>query len=300
MTVLTRAAPAKINLYLHVTGRRDDGYHLLDSLVVFAGTADSVSAGPGPGPENAVTLDVTGPFAAAAGPGEDNLALLAARALQREAGRALAPVALAVWKELPAAAGLGGGSADAAAALRVLDRFWALGLDEAALARLALSLGADVPMCLAGCPARARGVGADLAPLAFLPPLHIVLVNPGTPVPTDQVFGALTRRDTPLDLADPVFAARTPADFAAVLARMRNDLEAAAIGIEPVIAQVLDRLAHTDGCLLVRMSGSGATCFALYGDARAALKAAGDIATDAPGWWVRASALRHEPPAVTG
>lgn len=268
-------APAKVNLTLHVTGRRADGYHLLDSLVVFAGEGDRLRVTPAPDWE----LAVTGPFADRVPRGADNLVLRAARL----AGGA--PAAITLDKRLPVASGLGGGSADAAAVLRALSA-----LDGRPVPADAASLGADLPVCLPSRPARMRGIGEDLAPVPDLPPAYLVLVNPGAAVATPQVFATLTRRDNaPMPAELPNW--RDAAALAAWLAGQRNDLEDAAREIAPAIGVALARLSATEGCLLARMSGSGATCFGLYASRVEAAAAAGALARAHPGWWVRATDL---------
>lgn len=271
---VTEAAPAKINLCLHVTGRRADGYHLIDSLVVFAGVADRVTAASGHG----LTLGITGPEAAGLSDEADNLVLRAARAMGE------ADVSLTLWKALPVASGIGGGSADAAAALRALARLTGTPLPDAATV---LALGADVPVCLAGHPARMQGVGEVLAPLPPLPPLWVVLVNPRVAVPTPLVFAALDRPENPVipDLPSSGWTdARQLAEW--LVARTRNDLERPAHGVERVIADVAAALAATTGCLMTRMSGSGATCFGLFATAGKAQAAAAQVRAARPGWWV--------------
>jgi 4-diphosphocytidyl-2-C-methyl-D-erythritol kinase len=271
-------APAKVNLFLHVVGRRADGYHLLDSLVVFAGAADRVTAAP------AATLEltVTGPGAAAlAGDPTDNLVLRAARALAASAG-VLAGARLVLEKTLPVASGIGGGSADAAAALRLLGRMWEVSVPAAELAAMAQAIGADVPVCFAGRPARMGGVGEILADPPALPPFGLVLVNPGVAVSTPAVFRARAASFShcatlPAGWAD-------AAAMAADLADLANDLEAPARTLCPAIDAVLAALRGAPGCLLARMSGSGATCFGLFADAGAARIAA--EAVRRPGWWV--------------
>ncbi len=270
----TEFAPAKINLALHVTGRRADGYHLLDSLVVFAGVGDRVSAAAGDG----VTLAITGPQAGHLAVAPDNSVL---RAVAIFGGAR--SVAITLDKVLPVASGIGGGSADAAATLRALAAFWGVGLPGA---DAVLALGADVPVCLAGRPARMTGIGEAVAVLAHdLPPAWLVLVNPGVGVATPAVFKALTMRDHP---ALPAVLPRwhDVRGMAAFLGDQRNDLEGPAITIAPVIADVKAALAAQAGCLMARMSGSGATCFGLFGDAAAAALAASVIAKAQPGWWV--------------
>jgi 4-diphosphocytidyl-2-C-methyl-D-erythritol kinase len=273
-------APAKINLYLHVVGKRDDGYHLLDSLVAFADIADEVSARPAA----SLTLDVEGPFAASlAGDSGENLVLRAARLLAGRIG--VEPRAsLRLVKRLPVASGIGGGSSDAAAALRVLAALWGATLGEAELAELAAGLGADVPVCVAARPAWLGGIGERLEPAPPLPETGILLVNPLRPLPTPAVFKARTG-----PFSAPGRAATLSGDaggLAAFLATRRNDLAAAAIGLMPEIALVLDLLAALPGALLARMSGSGATCFALFASAEAAAAAARRLAAAQQGWWV--------------
>ena len=275
-------APAKVNLALHVCGRRADGYHLLDSLVVFADMGDVVRAEPA----EALTLDVTGPFGAALAGEADNLVLRAARALAAAAGVA-AQARITLEKHLPVASGIGGGSADAAAALRVLARLWNV---PAANADLALRLGADVPVCLAGKAARMGGIGEVLAPAPVLPTCGLLLVNPGVAVATPAVFKARTGAfSPPLDLPG---AWADAAAMAADLARLGNDLEAPAVALAPAIGAVLAALRALPGVLLARMSGSGATCFALFASAGEAATAAARVAR--AGWWCWGGALRTE------
>ena len=285
-------APAKVNLYLHVLGRRADGYHLLDSLIAFADIGDEVTATPA----DTLTLTVGGPEAEAiAGLGDDNLVLHAARLLAARAG-IKASASLHLDKRLPAAAGIGGGSSDAAATLRALSRLWAHRLDEAALMAFALEWGADVPACLAGRPVWVGGVGEELEPAAALPPAGIVLANPRRSLPTAVVF---QRRSGPFSASgrfNPVLS--DAAGLAAALSVRRNDLTEAALALVPEIGAVLECLAALPGALIARMSGSGATCFALFADRTAALAAGEVLATVEPGWWTAAGALVAEPPAI--
>jgi len=279
---LTETAPAKVNLFLHVLGRRADSYHLLDSLVVFADVGDELRAAQAEG----LSLCLEGPFAAGLTRGPDNLVLRAARSLAAEAG--IAPRGrLTLRKNLPVASGIGGGSADAAAALRLLCRLWCVAPDAGVLARLAQGLGADVPVCLAGRASRMGGIGERLEPAPALPACGIALVNPGVAVATADVFRA--RRGAFSPPAE--LPARWPdaAVMAADLAKQRNDLEQPAMALQPVIAAVLAALAATPGCLLARMSGSGATCFGLYASADAAARAAAWLQ---PEWWRWGGALR--------
>ncbi len=279
---LTEAAPAKVNLYLHVIGRREDGYHLLDSLVVFAGISDTLSAEPAAG----ISLRVEGPFAAMLPAEADNLVLRAARLLAAEAG-GKAGADLVLSKHLPVASGIGGGSADAAAALRLLCRLWRVTLPSAQSARLAERLGADVPVCLAGRTARMGGIGERLAPGPALPPCGVVLVNPGVGVATADVFRA--RRGAWSEPAGLPARWQDAAAMAADLGKLRNDLEPAATMLRPVIGDVLAALAATPGCLLARMSGSGATCFGLYAGPEDARRALGPLR--GRDWWCWAGSL---------
>ncbi|WP_284164651.1 4-(cytidine 5'-diphospho)-2-C-methyl-D-erythritol kinase [Frigidibacter sp. SD6-1] len=270
-------APAKINLTLHVTGRRADGYHLLDSLVVFADVGDLVRAGPA----EDLTLEIAGPMAAGLTAGPDNLVMKAARMM------GVSGAALRLEKHLPVASGIGGGSSDAAATLRAMARLTGKPLPDAAAI---LALGADVPVCLDPRPQRMRGVGERLEPVDGLPPFWMVLVNPGTGVPTPAVFRDLDRRDGP-PMADPLPALRTFDTLAAFLADQRNDLEAPARRIAPVIGEVLQALSAQPGCRLARMSGSGATCFGLFAAPQEAATARARIAATRPDWWASDTGL---------
>ena len=280
-------APAKLNLYLHVTGRRADGYHELDSLVTFTALADTLEIAPA----ESLRLSVTGPFADALDMG-DNLAARAATALAEKLGRP-ADVRITLDKRIPVAAGLGGGSADAAAVLRGLARLWRLGAEHAGdLRETALGLGADVPVCLDSRAANMAGVGEALSAPPRLPPCGVLLVNPGVPVPTGPVFAA---RRGPFSAASRIDEApHDAAALAALLRSRRNDLEQPALAQVPEIGQVLARLAAAPGCLLARMSGSGGTCFGLFKDEAAAAGTAGAIARDDPAWWVQPTRLVHD------
>lgn len=278
---ITRYAPAKINLALHVTGQRVDGYHLIESLAVFTRFGDRVTVSA----SDEDSFSVSGPFAAHVPLDETNLALRARDALRAVFPvEAATPVAITLEKNLPVASGIGGGSSDAAAALRGLAEFWAI--DDTALARIGLSLGADLPMCLAAQPLIARGVGDDLTTLPGFPALGLVLVNPGVAVSTADVFGALTQRDNA-----PLPPLPAHVDFHSLrnwLETTRNDLEPAAREIEPAIgtaAAALDRA----GSGFTRMSGSGATCFGLFETGNVAKRAAVAIRTRHPGWFVAAT-----------
>ncbi|MEJ6395701.1 4-(cytidine 5'-diphospho)-2-C-methyl-D-erythritol kinase [Gymnodinialimonas sp. 2305UL16-5] len=255
-------APAKVNLALHVTGCRDDGYHLLDSIVVFAGMGDWLSVAPAP----QMALRVTGPRASGVPEDERNLAWQAAEWAGRQAK-------IVLEKHLPHAGGIGGGSSDAAAVLR------ALGTNGVG----AEAIGADVPVCLRGRPCRMSGIGDVLADVPPIPSLWIALVNPGVEVPTGAVFAALDRVDgSPLPEPD------WGMDFIGWLSQTRNDLELPAQKLQPVIGDVLERLRGTRGCLFAHMSGSGATCFGLFGDEPSARAA---VAAMPSRWWAEATEI---------
>jgi len=272
-------APAKINLALHVTGRRADGYHLLESLAVFTELGDRITVAPA-AEDN---FSVTGPFAAHVPPDGDNLVMRARDALRALAPGAAAPVAITLEKNLPIASGIGGGSSDAAATLRALARLWRIDAD---LAAPGLELGADVPMCLAARSLVARGIGEALEEVA-LPPLPLVLVNPGVAVATPDVFRALTSRENPP--LPPLPAGIDAGGLASWLRTARNDLEAPAKALAPAISDVLDGL-NGSGALVARMSGSGATCFGLFDSTDAAARSADALRRDRPGWFVAATA----------
>lgn len=278
--MIREEAPAKINLALHVTGQRADGYHLLDSLVVFAGMGDSLSFAPAPD----LSLSVTGPLAAGVPTGPDNLIAQAAALLHRDQG-----ASITLDKQLPHAAGLGGGSADAAACLRGLARLWGRPLPGAASC---LALGADVPVCLSPDPQRMQGIGEILSPLPPLPPLWAVLVNPRVPVPTGSVFNGLSSKRNP-PMATPDWADYH--SFITWLARARNDLEPPALTLAPEVGQA-SRALRESGADLARMSGSGATCFGLFETATQAANAAQRIASAQPGWWVQATQIQTRRP----
>lgn len=267
-------APAKINLTLHVTGQRADGWHLLDSLVVFAALGDRIEAGSAPG------LAIDGPFAAAVPAGGDNLVLKAA------ALAGAADPALRLTKNLPPASGMGGGSSDAAAVLR----HYGACLGTGAL----MQLGADIPVCMAApAPSRMAGLGEAVTPIPGVPGLWLLLVNPGLPLSTPAVFRALARRQNP-PMPAHLPRWRDGAALADWLAGQRNDLEAPARALEPVIGTVLSALAVQPGCLLARMTGSGATCFGIFAE-RAARDAA-CAALARPGWFTAATETAHRAP----
>lgn len=271
---------AKINLALHVRRRRADGYHDIETIFAFADFGDSLTVRAA----DDVTLTIRGPFGAGLSADEGNLVMRAARALAGACGIA-AGAALALDKRLPVASGIGGGSADAAAALRLLNRFWGIGADEAALRAIAAPLGADVPACVGSRTQRGDGAGEQLRGLADddLRGKAVLLVNPGVPLATGPVFAAWDGIDRGALAGGPPLAAAKGA---------RNDLQAPAVSLCPAIGAVLEALAARPGAALTRMSGSGATCFALFeadADAEAARAA---IAAAHPGWWTAASRLR--------
>ena len=287
MALIDRA-PAKVNLTLRVLARRRDGYHSLESLVVFAREHDRLSFAPG----EALELRLRGPTVAAAGPVADNLVLKAARALAGEvAGLKLGRFTLT--KRLPVAAGLGGGSADAAAALRLLARANRLRPDDVRLFKAARKVGADVPVCIDPRPRWMRGIGEVLSEPLALPELPAVLVNPGVALATKDVFAKLglapgERRGRPQAKV------RLPRDrdaLLALLAARGNDLESPAVALKPAVARVLKALRRQKGCRLACMSGSGATCFGLFETQRAAQAAARVLSAAQPRWWVRATVL---------
>lgn len=278
MTSVSVNAPAKVNLYLHVTGKRADGYHLLDSLFVFAADGDVVTVRDSDG----LTLDMSGDYAAFLSNGEDNIVVKAARALAKAAG--VEPkAAISLEKNLPVASGIGGGSTDAAATLKALSRLWNVRLSDEKTMEIALALGADVPSCLAAKPVCVSGVGEKLTPAPELPPLALLLVNPNRPVSTPAVFKSRA----------PVFTAPAPFtrkmtdfdEFVDELKKRRNDLSDAARALEPAVSDVLDALRADPLCRLARMSGSGGTCFGVFetkGDASSCLQRLKKKHAD---WW---------------
>ncbi len=283
MTRVEAFAPAKINLTLHVTGQRSDGYHLLDSLVAFANVGDQLKMRPG----NGLTLTISGPEAGNLLAGDDNLVLRAGRLFRSDQGAQIELI-----KNLPVASGIGGGSADAAATLRALARLWDRPLPDM---NAVLGLGADVPVCLTGVPARMRGIGDDVMPVPPLPGyLGLVLINPGVGVSTQAVFRRLENKcNDPMQTTIPAFA--DAQSFGAWLKDQRNDLQKPAIAQAPVIGDVLDALS-AENPLLARMSGSGATCFGLYTTEAEARAAGGVLREKHPDWWVKWGRLT--PPAA--
>ena len=270
-------APAKVNLTLHVTGRREDGYHELDSLVMFADIGDRIRV---------ARSDV--PIMIIGGPMGDTIPTDGSNLIARAATAMGVTADIRLDKHLPPAAGLGGGSSDAAAVLRALAE-----LSGRPMPKDVLPLGADVPVCIYGRPARMQGVGDVILPAVKLPELHAVLVNPRIPVLTAEVFKRLKKRDNP---PMPVNLPRNVPMIELVdwLREMRNDLQAPAIKAEPVIDTMFRALEVTPGCLLTRMSGSGGTCFGLYADAETAAAAAGRMTEQHPNWWVAATRLNAQ------
>jgi 4-diphosphocytidyl-2-C-methyl-D-erythritol kinase len=278
--MIRRFAPAKVNLFLHVTGKRSDGYHLLDSLAVFPKIGDWVTAEAGA----ELSLAISGPFGGALQADSENLILRAARALGGDQG-----AMLGLEKHLPIASGIGGGSADAAAALLALRNLCGIATP---LHDIALALGADVPVCLASRPARMSGIGDILQPAPKLPAFGMVLVNPGIAVPTPAVFRARTGAFSPTATLPEAWD--STAAMAADLAALTNDLETPAITIAPIIADVLAAIAALPGCLLARMSGSGATCFGIFATPDQAATQAASLTN--PGWWRWGGGLYEPPP----
>jgi len=322
---VSRSAPAKINLYLHITGRRDDGFHELDSLVAFADVGDVITVSASDG----LSLSITGPFAGGLSCGEDNLVLRAARKLAERAG-VKANAHIVLEKNLPIASGIGGGSADAAATLKALVQFWNIELadddihhvahdvaDNIDMARalstlfklwrddlggdmlgaIGLELGADVPVCLEGRPAYMGGIGERLDMAPHLPAAWLVLVNPGVSVSTPEVFQAY--KTSEVAFTKPARFHGHPHDaqhLAELLSERGNNLMAPAVTLNPEIQEVLDALQNQDGALLVRMSGSGATCFALFASQNDAARAASALAQDHPNWWIAAAQMLETAP----
>ncbi len=276
---LVVSAPAKINLFLHVGDQRADGFHALESLVVFAGVGDTLSFAPADG----LSLSITGPFAAGLDSGPDNLVMKAARLLAERAA-VTGGARIVLTKNLPVASGIGGGSADAAATLRGLVQLWKLKMPPDDLRRVGEALGSDVPVCVDSMSALMEGRGEKVTILDGVPEMPMVMINPGVAVPTGKIFAALKgRRGIGLPLPP------TMRDAAALVAYLKstvNDLEAPACEVAPVIGTVLKALASQEGVLLVRMSGSGATCFALFHSDEFAIAAANALQSRNPEWWI--------------
>ncbi len=287
--LLVERAPAKVNLTLHVVGRRADGYHELESLVAFSRSGDALTLLPG----GEFRFHVDGPMAAAAGDPQKNLVVKAVRHLaELVAGLKLG--ALHLKKNLPVAAGIGGGSSDAAAGLRLVARANGLAFEDPRILTAARSTGADVPICLAGKARMMMGIGERLGPHLHLPPLPALLVNPRQPIETKTVFAELRERPGSATGFGPHPQITSGLSYTALLAALckgSNDLEDAACVLAPVIGDVLAILAAARGCKLTRMSGSGATCFGIFTDCRAAGRAKKAILEAHPGWWVKTAML---------
>ena len=282
--ILAEFAPAKVNLYLHVGPLRPDGFHPLSSLMVFADVGDRLRLEP----DDRFGVEVDGPFAGHAPPGDDNLVTRAASALFSRLGVEAPPARVILSKQLPAGAGLGGGSADAAAVLRLLRRAMDLQIEDAVLLEICAGLGSDIPACLASAPVIAEGRGEVLSPAASMTALSAVLVRPDAASPTGPVYRAFDGLglDVPIEPPPAPAAFADAAQVVSYLETCRNDLEAPAMGLEPRIGEVLAALRGAPESLLVRMSGSGSACFALCADDAAAAALAGRLHTARPEWWV--------------
>jgi 4-diphosphocytidyl-2-C-methyl-D-erythritol kinase len=284
--VIEAFAPAKINLFLHVGEKRSAGFHDLESLAVFVDIGDTLAFSPSP----ELTLTLDGPFAGGLKAEDDNLVLRAARALAAHAGRPAAAAAIRLTKQLPVASGIGGGSADAAAVLRGLTRLWALDLSWTELRAVAETIGSDVPVCVESKSSWMEGRGERITPATALPRIPMLLVNPGIAVSTADVFRTLATRHG----AGAINRAATlssSSELIAFLKKTSNDLQSPAQHIAPVIGHVLDELSRMPGVELWRMSGSGATCFALFDDQNSAEMAEVALSHTHPDWWVRATLI---------
>jgi 4-diphosphocytidyl-2-C-methyl-D-erythritol kinase len=273
--VIQEFAPAKINLFLHVGDKRADGFHPLQSLAVFTDRGDALTIAPA----SELSLKIEGPFAKGLDGEGDNLVLRAARALS------VGGAAITLTKNLPVASGIGGGSSDAAAALRGLRALWNATADDARLCELAAALGSDIPVCVGAAPAFMEGRGEILRPAQSLPRIAMLLVNPGVAVPTRDVFASLKTRSG-IDMALPRGVFGDTADLLRFLETTRNDLEAPACEIQPIIAEVLGAIATLPGALFTRMSGSGATCFGIFADDGSCTRAAETLRQACPDWWI--------------
>lgn len=286
---LSERAPAKINLTLHVLGRGADGWHRLESLVAFSRAGDHLTFRPG----ETLSLSIEGPTAPAAGDVADNLVLRAARHFSQHFPQATLG-AFHLVKRLPVAAGIGGGSSDAAAALRLLARANGVSLDDEGLIEAARETGSDVPVCLGARARMMRGRGEELGPLLKLPPLVGLIVNPGVPLETKSVFarmGLSPGAETGFGAHPALSPAMASETLIASLSKGRNDMESAACRLAPIIGDVLAILSAAPGCRLARMSGSGATCFAIFRDCKAAARARKAILRAHPRWWVKSCVL---------
>lgn len=280
LDVVEEFAPAKINLALHVTGLRSDGYHLLETIVAFADVGDRLTVQDA----QSDAFTICGPFAPALSGDSGNLVLDARDAMRSDA-KSSRPVSIQLEKNLPVSSGIGGGSADAAACLRALRRLWSLPHSDAELADMGVALGADVPMCLTSKPLFASGIGDEIEPVSEMPTMPLVMVNPNLAVSTPEVFKRLTHKTNP-GITLP--AGGSGDDWIAALKSMRNDLEAAAEAVLPAVSECRSALSDS-GALIARMSGSGATCFGIYGDGQKAADAADTIRSTHPTWYVCAT-----------
>lgn len=290
---LALSAPAKINLFLHVTGRRADGFHLLDSLVAFTEYGDGLSVVP----DDRLILEIDGPFAPELGDDHGQNLVLRAGDLLNQVSGSHRGGRINLTKNLPIAAGIGGGSADAAAALRLMSRLWEIDAPAQTLYDIASRLGADVPVCLVSEPSVFAGIGERITPVPALPPCGVVLVNAREQVPTPAVFAARTGGFTP-EIGWPVAANMTFDEMIRLLAMRRNDLGLAARSVSPVIGDVLGAIDATQGCRLARLSGSGGTCFGLYESGETAHRAAAKISDMNPHWWVAPTAFLTSAPEI--
>ncbi|MBL4740013.1 MAG: 4-(cytidine 5'-diphospho)-2-C-methyl-D-erythritol kinase [Sneathiella sp.] len=279
---LSRLAKAKVNLCLHITGRRDDGYHLLESLVCFPECGDVLDVRP----SDQLSLREAGPFAGKMGPWQDNLILKAAELLRRQYG-VVAGAEIHINKILPVASGIGGGSSDAATVLHLLGKLWSITISDSELMKLGAELGADLPICLYGDAAIMSGIGEVISPVKSIPSLGILLVNQGVHVSTQDIFRSLGPIVPKTDL--PKMEGLCKDAFIQALNECRNDLQAGAVRVAPSIGTVLAKLDGLDGCLLSRMSGSGATCFGLFDTVKQAESAKEAIQRTEPGWWLSVS-----------
>jgi 4-diphosphocytidyl-2-C-methyl-D-erythritol kinase len=279
--VVSERASAKINLFLHVGARRADGFHPVQSLAVFTDMGDVLSIEAAP----ELSLTVEGPFALGLEGESDNLVLRAAKSLLEHAALGEQGAKLTLTKNLPVASGIGGGSADAAAALRGLNQVWNAGKDASALCEIAATLGSDIPVCVPSAASFMEGRGEILRAPQSMPRIPMLLANPGLAVPTREVFASLKERSG-VEMALPYGRFGDTADLLRFLDTTRNDLEAPAVALQPVIAEVLAAIRALPGALLVRMSGSGATCFGIFADDNACIRAAEVLRKSAPGWWV--------------
>jgi 4-diphosphocytidyl-2-C-methyl-D-erythritol kinase len=273
--VFSERAAAKINLFLHVGAKRPDGFHPLQSLAVFTDLGDALAIAPA----SDLSLKIDGPFAQGLDGEGDNLVLRAARALGSQGAK------LTLTKNLPVASGIGGGSADAAAALRGLNALWNSGKDNAALCEMAAAMGSDIPVCVLSTPSFMEGRGEILRAPDSMPRLPMLLVNPRVAVPTKDVFAALKDRSG-AEMSLPRGRFHDTADLLRFLETTRNDLEAPALALQPVIGEVLTAIAALPGALLTRMSGSGATCFGIFADDACCVRAAQILKETSPNWWV--------------